>query len=121
MIADADKAGLLEEGVREILDETADLAPAIPDPANRQSVWSGETAANFAIELVTIMCRHPGKSFVVAVALTKVTAASGLGLTIALAVFAKKREVTLLNLLENYPACQAILREILAKILPEDK
>jgi hypothetical protein len=60
-VADADKAEILDNGVREIVDEAIDLAPAIPDATNRRTVWSVETVQNLVIEAFGVALNHPRK------------------------------------------------------------
>lgn len=76
-VADADEADILDEGVREIVDEAIDLAPAIPDANDRRTVWSVESVQNLVIEAFSVALNHPGKAVVgaaaAAVVLPKVT------------------------------------------------
>jgi hypothetical protein len=61
-VADADKADILDEGVREIVDEAIDLAPAIPDANDRRTVWSVESVQNLVIEAFSVALNHPVKT-----------------------------------------------------------
>lgn len=54
LASDADEAELLEDGTLDVLQETADLAPAIPDHNNRRTIWSVETSKNLIIEAFAI-------------------------------------------------------------------
>jgi hypothetical protein len=60
-VADADEANILDEGVREIVDEAISLAPAIPDASDRRTVWSVESVQNLVIEAFSVALQHPGK------------------------------------------------------------
>ena len=81
LVADADAAEILDEGVREILDEAIDLAPAVPDPNDRRTVWSVETAQNLVIEAFSVALNHPVKVAAGAVATAAV------GVKVAVGVF----------------------------------
>jgi hypothetical protein len=65
---DAQAADILAAGVEDILIETADLAPAIPDPNDRRTIWSGEAVRNLALEAFAIALNHPKTSASVVVA-----------------------------------------------------
>jgi len=58
---DADKSGILAENVAEVIVEATTLAPEIPDPLNRRTIWSFETGRNLVIEAFNIALRHPAK------------------------------------------------------------
>lgn len=58
----ADADGLLEDGVREIVEEAANNAPNPPVPGDRRTVWSTETARNLVIEAFAVALNHPEKS-----------------------------------------------------------
>lgn len=126
---DADQANLLEEGVRVVLEEAASLSPAIPDPSNRRSVWSGEAALNLTIELLAMALSNPVKTSAGLVIASTLVATLPTGVTIVGSGFSlvglcfvlKKREARLLQLLERHPACQAMLRDLLSRVMPEDK
>ncbi len=65
LTADADQAELLEDDVPEILEETAEIAPTEPDPADRRTVWSVETGKNLVIEIFAMALNnkyHAGAS-----------------------------------------------------------
>lgn len=128
MAADAEAAGLTEDGIREILEEAASLSPAVPDPQNRRSVWSSEAALNLTIEMLAMVCENPRKTtagvVIVSTAIAVAPGVTALGVgsfAISFSHWAKKRQEGLLNLLERYPACQSLLREILRQVMPEDK
>ncbi|HMO76805.1 MAG TPA: hypothetical protein PKD99_16170 [Sphingopyxis sp.] len=55
----ADAAGVLEDGVADVVIEAADLAPAVPDPADRRTIWSSETAKNLVIEAFAVALKYP--------------------------------------------------------------
>lgn len=55
----ADAAGALVEGVAAVVIEAADLAPAVPDPADRRTRWSSDTAQNLVIEAFAVALNHP--------------------------------------------------------------
>ncbi|MCB2015421.1 MAG: hypothetical protein KDE67_11055 [Sphingobium sp.] len=59
---DADTEGVLEDGVREVIEEAADNAPDPPVAGDRRTVWSVETVTNLVIELFAVALNHPGKS-----------------------------------------------------------
>lgn len=61
---DADSAGILADGVAAIVVESSALAPEVPDPANRRTIWSFETGRNLVIETFNLALRHPGKAAV---------------------------------------------------------
>lgn len=63
----ADADGVLEDGVREIVEEAANNAPNPPVPGDRRTVWSTETARNLVIEAFAVALNHPGKSIGVTV------------------------------------------------------
>jgi hypothetical protein len=50
--ASAQATGILQPGARETLDEAADIAPVSPDPEDRRSRWSSETAKNFGRQAI---------------------------------------------------------------------
>jgi hypothetical protein len=55
----ADAAGALVEGVAAVVIEAADLAPAVPDPADRRTRWSSDTAQNLVIEAFAVALNYP--------------------------------------------------------------
>jgi hypothetical protein len=57
---EADEAGILAEGVVEIIDETVDLAPIVPDPDDRRTIFSTEMVQNLFIEAFAIALNQPG-------------------------------------------------------------
>ena len=59
---DADHEGVTEAGVLAVLEEAADLAPAIPDPTDRRTLWSVETGKNLVIEAMSVALNHPIKT-----------------------------------------------------------
>ena len=61
---DADHEGVTEAGVLAVLEEAADLAPAIPDPTDRRTLWSVETGKNLVIEAMSVALNHPVKTVV---------------------------------------------------------
>lgn len=61
-VNDARKADLLAEGVEDILIETADLAPIVPDPTDRRTNASIEMVRNLCIETVSIVLNNPVKT-----------------------------------------------------------
>ena len=63
-VREADNQGLLAEGVVEIIDEAASLAPQTPDPTNRLSVSFGGMAQNLIIEAFACALNHPTISVV---------------------------------------------------------
>ena len=65
VVQEADERGILADGVREIVEEAADIAPAVPDPENRFTIWSTETLTNLIIEAFTIALRHPIETAIV--------------------------------------------------------
>jgi hypothetical protein len=56
---EADEAGALEDGVSEVVIEAADIAPKIPDPSDRRTIWSSETAKNLVIEAFALALNYP--------------------------------------------------------------
>jgi hypothetical protein len=50
--ASAQQADILQPGSRETLNEAADIAPSPPDPEDRRSRWSSETAKNFGRQTI---------------------------------------------------------------------
>lgn len=69
MIArDADAQNILAEGVLDVMEETADLAPNPPVPGDRRTVWSAETARNLVIETFAMALNNPVKAAAVVVA-----------------------------------------------------
>lgn len=57
---EAQEAEILADGVLEIVEETADIAPAIPDATNRLTIWSVETGKNLVIEAFAFAMNSPG-------------------------------------------------------------
>jgi hypothetical protein len=53
-VQQADDADILDEGVAEIVLESADLAPTIPDATDRRTLWSVEVARNLIWESIGI-------------------------------------------------------------------
>jgi hypothetical protein len=47
---EANDAGLLAQGVIAVLDEAIQLAPLVPDPLNRRTIWTTEMFRNLVIE-----------------------------------------------------------------------
>jgi hypothetical protein len=80
-VAEADEADILDEGVREIVDEAIDLAPAIPDANDRRTVWSVESVQNLVIEAFSVALNHPVK---VAVGVSAVAVGASLGVGVGL-------------------------------------
>lgn len=62
LAVDASEAGLLAENVLDIVLEATKLAPDIPDPKNRRTIWSFETGRNLVIEAFSVALRNPVKS-----------------------------------------------------------
>lgn len=64
-VNDANEAELLAPGTAEILIETADLAPTIPDSNDRSTNASTEMVRNLCIETVSIVLNHPVRTGIV--------------------------------------------------------
>lgn len=56
---DAEEAGILANGTEAIIIEAADLAPVVPDLADRRSIASAEVARNLVIEAFAVALNHP--------------------------------------------------------------
>ncbi len=113
---DADNEGVLAEGVRAVLEEAADLAPAIPDPTNRRTIWSVETGKNLIIELFSVALNNPVKAALGIVAVGVVVPMVGpgwtLGGTIAAAGFLIKHRHWIEQRLGNTPTWKALFSQL---------
>lgn len=58
----ADSEGILGVDVANVVMEAANLAPTIPSPLDRRTIWSVETGRNLVIEAFNLALVHPGKS-----------------------------------------------------------
>jgi hypothetical protein len=83
---DADNCGLLADDVLDVVVEAANLAPEVPDPQDRRTIWSSETGRNLVIEAFNIAMDHPRKSIAGAVAAgAAVTTFGPIGTVVSLA------------------------------------
>jgi hypothetical protein len=56
---EAEEADLLQDGVIEVVEEAADLAPAVPDADDRHTIWSTEMVRNLMIETASVALNNP--------------------------------------------------------------
>ena len=56
---EAEDLEMLANGVIDIIEEAADLAPATPDPSDRRTIWSTEMVRNLLIETFALALNHP--------------------------------------------------------------
>ena len=114
-VAEADEADILDEGVREIVDEAIDLAPVIPDANNRRTVWSVESVQNLVIEAFSVALNHPvkvavGAAFTAAVGVK--VAAGVAGGALVSAKFLIKHRAWIETKLNNTPTWQSLFNQV---------
>ncbi len=111
---DAENSELLEEGTKEILNETADLTPLEFDPDNRRIKWTAETAKNLLIETAKIAKSHPRKTGVTG-AVTAIAIANpaiSIPLATAAALFLIKHRKWVEEKMGNTPTWKSIFVSI---------
>ena len=114
-VADADEADILDDGVREIVDEAIDLAPDVPDANDRRTVWSVESVQNLVIEAFSVALNHPvkvavGVGFTAAVGVT--VAAGVAGGALVSAKFLIKHRTWIETRLNNTPTWQSLFNQV---------
>ena len=126
---EANKADLLQDGVIEVVEEAADLAPAVPDANDRHTIWSTEMVRNLMIETASVALNHPIATGTAAVAGVTVYATLGTagigGISILGSIKAAEYLIThkewVLSRLGNTPTWQALIAKLadwLEKITP---
>jgi hypothetical protein len=102
------KAAMITKEAEQILLEVADGAPRIPDPLNRISVRSSETAKNLPRAVIEILWKHKGKI--------------GLGIVGGwnAAQWLLEHEQWLLKTFADHPSMLAIIKqlEVMLKVMP---
>lgn len=114
-VADADEADILDDGVREIVDEAIDLAPGVPDANDRRTVWSVESVQNLVIEAFSVALNHPvktavGVGFTAAVGVK--VAAGVAGGALVSAKFLIKHRTWIETRLNNTPTWQSLFNQV---------
>ncbi len=118
----ADIAEILEEGVRDVLDEAADLAPIIPDPANRRTIWCAETFKNLVIELMSVPLNHPKKALggIIAVGVAgPIATGAAIGFAWKAAEFLTKHREWIESKLGNTPTWKSLFNQLCDRIEKE--
>lgn len=110
LTSDAEDLELLKEGTREILEETAFLAPVEFDPNNRRSLWTSVTTMNFIKETAAITLNNPSKLLTVA-AIGK----SAWSDPVNAAKLLVEHRHWLEEKFANYPTMQSVIRNICDK------
>ena len=111
----ADADGVLEDGVREVIEEAADLSPSPPVPGDRRTVWSTETTRNLVIEAFSLTLNYPAKSLGVAVMSGVAVKTAGAGLILGAwpaANFLMKHRDWIETRLGNSPTWQALFLDL---------
>lgn len=114
-VADADEADILDNGVREIVDEAIDLAPDVPDANDRRTVWSFESVQNLVIEAFSVALNYPvkvavGVAFTAAVGVK--VAAGVAGGALVSAKFLIKHRTWIETRLNNTPTWQSLFNQV---------
>lgn len=111
-VQEADDRGILADGVREVVEEAADIAPAVPDPENRFTIWSTETLTNLIIEAFTIALRHPIETAIVGGVASILPTGLDLGTAVVAAGYLLHRRKWVESRLGNSPTWKALFIEL---------
>lgn len=120
-VQEADDRGILADGVREVVEEAADIAPAVPDPENRFTIWSTETLTNLIIEAFTIALRHPIETAIVGGVASILPTGLDLGTAVVAAGYLLHRREWVESRLGNSPTWKALFIELcnrMGKFIP---
>ena len=109
---DADDQGLLASGVLAIVQEAADIAPAVPDSENRLTIWSTETVKNLVIEAFAIALNNPKTSIAVLASVAMVEVGFNLVNAAVAAGFLLRQQDWIETQLGNSPTWRALFKEL---------
>lgn len=121
VVEEADEQGILADGVREVVEEAADMAPDVPDPENRFTIWSTETVTNLIIEAFTIALRHPVEAAIVGGVATVLPTGLDLGTAVVASGYLIHRRDWIESRLGNSPTWKALFIDLcnrMGKIIP---
>lgn len=111
---DADDQGILAPGVREVLQEAAELSPPLPDPENRLTIWSTETIKNLIIEAFAMALNHPRKTAGLVVAVGMLPLSLNPFAALDAANFLIKNRAWIEAKLGNAPTWKALFKDLCA-------
>jgi len=112
VIQEADEQGILADDVREVVEEAAEIAPAVPDPENRFTIWSTETLTNLIIEVFAIAMRHPIETAIVGGVASILPTGLDLGTAVVAAGYLLHRREWIESRLGNSPTWKALFIEL---------
>lgn len=111
---DAADADILAEGVLDVIEEAADIAPKTPDASDRRTIWSVETGKNLIIEAFSVALNHPWKSMaaVAAVGMVAAEPATAIVAGVGAIGFLLRHRAWIENKLGDTPTWRALFTEL---------